>query len=303
MSLLGRALTVIGLFVVALMAVVARRVSSRILQPLGAVSGAAQRMAEGLLETRVETISADEVGQLSASFNRMAEALRDMIQHERRFVAAVSHELRTPLAALHAAQEVVSTYRDRLPADGREALDLLGEDLVAMRQLVAELLEVSELDSGRAAVRPEEVRLRTLVETLLRRRRRDARVDGPDPSIETDKARLERIVGNLVDNAYTHGEGRDVQIDVAEDHSHCSLTVSDRGPGIPEEEQPLLFRRFYKPDRSRTRETAGVGLGLAIAQENARLLGGSIEVVSRGGVGASFTVRLPRRISGAEGES
>jgi two-component system sensor histidine kinase MtrB len=302
MSVLGRALTVIGLFVVALMALVARRLSSRILHPLAAVSGAAQRMAEGLLETRVETMSADEVGQLSASFNRMAEALREMIQHERRFVAAVSHELRTPLAALYAALEVVGAYRERLPADGREALDLLGEDLVAMRQLVEELLEVSELDSGRATVRTEDLQLRTLIETLLRRRHRDADVRGPDPSISTDKARLERILGNLVDNAYTHGKGKDVKIDVAEGDGFCLVTVADRGPGIGTEELPLLFRRFYKPDRSRTRETGGVGLGLAIAQENARLLGGTIEVASRDGGGASFTLRLPQHGPMAEGD-
>lgn len=302
MSLLGRALAVIGIFVVGLMALVARRVSARILHPLAAVGDAAQRMAEGLLETRVETASTDELGQLAASFNRMGEALRDMIQHERRFVAAASHELRTPLSALNTAAEVVASYRDRLPPDGREALDLMGEDIAALRQLVEDLLEVSELDSGRAPVRPEQVRLRTFVETLLRRRRREASVDGPDATILTDKPRLERIVGNLVDNAYTHGEGRDVRISIADLGADCFVTISDSGPGVPPENVPLLFRRFYKSDRSRTREHGGVGLGLAIAQENARLLGGSLQASRARGDGASFTLRLPRATpeSGAE---
>jgi two-component system sensor histidine kinase MtrB len=278
------------------MALVARRVSTRILHPLAAVSDAAQRMAEGLLETRVETASTDELGQLAASFNRMGEALRGMIEHERRFVAAASHELRTPLAALQAAGEVMSSYRDHLPPDGREALDLIGEDTAALRMLVEDLMEVSELDSGRATVRAEEVRLREFVETLLRRRRFAAPVEGPDASIVTDKARLERIVGNLVDNAYTHGEGRDVRISVQDAGTECVLTVSDSGPGIAPEDAPRLFQRFYKPDRSRTRQRGGVGLGLAIARENARLLGGSLEISRGGGEGASFTLCLPREL-------
>lgn len=301
MSLLARVLAVSGVIVVGVAAVFARRVGTRILYPLSAVSSAAQRMAEGLLETRVDTVSADELGQLAASFNRMAEALHDMIQRDRQFVAAVSHELRTPLAALHAAGEVLTRFRDKLPPEGREALDLIGEDLVSLRQLVEELMEVSELDSGRAVVRVEDVQLWTFMETLLQRRHREAAMVGADPIVATDKARLERIVGNLVDNAFTHGEGRDVRVRIAEENAHCLVTVSDRGPGIDPEDQHHLFERFYKPDQSRTRERGGVGLGLAIAQENARILGGTLEVSSRPGEGASFTLRLPRSIP-ASGE-
>lgn len=295
LSVLGRALVAIGLLVVGLMAFFARRLSAGILHPLAAVGGAAQRMAEGLLETRVETNSADELGQLATSFNQMGEALRDMIQHERNFVAAVSHELRTPLAALNAAVEVLAAYKDRLPEDGREAFELVREDLVALRKLVEELMEVSELDSGRATVRFEPVRIRSFLEVLLRRRHRDIPVAGADLTITTDMARLERIVGNLVDNAFDHGEGRDVSIDVAEQNGICGVTVIDHGPGIAAEEIPMLFRRFYKPDRSRTRERGGVGLGLAIAYENAKLLGATVEVSSTPGGETSFTVRLPMR--------
>jgi two-component system sensor histidine kinase MtrB len=278
------------------MAFFARRLSAGILHPLAAVSGAAHRMAEGLLETRVETVSVDELGQLAASFNQMAAALRDMILHERNFVAAVSHELRTPLAALNAAVEVVAAYTGLLPEDGREALELVREDLVALRKLVEELMEVSELDSGRATVREEAVQVRSFLDALLQRKHRDATVEGPDVTITTDMARLERILGNLVDNAYEHGEGRGVSIAVAEENGFCSVTVTDRGPGIGAEEISMIFRRFYKPDRSRTRERGGVGLGLAIAHENAKLLGATIEVSSAPGEKTSFALRLPPRI-------
>lgn len=301
LSILGRALMVVSAAVVALMAFAARRLSAGILHPLAAVSGAAHRMAEGLLETRVEGVSDDELGQLASSFNQMGEALRDMIQHERNFVAAVSHELRTPLAALGASLEVVGSYADRLPADGAEAFGLLQEDLAALRKLVEELMEVSELDSGRATVRTERVELRSLVEALARRRRVEPRVGGPEIAVQTDMARLERIVGNLIDNAYSHGQGLDVSVLVGSSGSEVTITVSDRGPGIAPTDVPMLFRRFYKSDQSRTREQGGVGLGLAIAQENARLLGGYIEVSADEGAGTSFIVRLPA--TRADGEA
>jgi two-component system sensor histidine kinase MtrB len=300
-SLLTRALAVSGGIVVAIAVVSARRVSKRILYPLSSVSNAAQRMAEGLLDTRVDTVSADELGQLAASFNRMAEALHDLILRERHFVAAVSHELRTPLAALHAAEQVLTRFRGELPPEGREALDLIDEDLVSLRQLVDELMEVSELDSGRAAVQYEDVRLRTFLETLLQRRHREAVIEGENPVVTTDKARLERILGNLVDNAFTHGEGRDVRVRIGADGDEYLVSVSDRGPGIDPDDLPFLFDRFYKPDKSRTRERGGVGLGLAIARENARLLGGSLEVLNVPGERTSFVVKLPREVNVTDG--
>jgi signal transduction histidine kinase len=107
-------------------------------------------------------------------------------------------------------------------------------------------------------------------------------------------------VGNLIDNAYDHGEGNDVQISISVDGAGCAVAVSDRGPGISGEDVPHLFEPFFKADRSRTRERGGVGLGLAIAMANARLLGGSIEAASSPGKGSTFTLRLPLRTASAE---
>jgi two-component system sensor histidine kinase MtrB len=118
----------------------------------------------------------------------------------------------------------------------------------------------------------------------------------------SDKARLERIVANLVHNAFEHGGGADVRVTVGAQNGLCSVAVTDGGPGIPEDALPHLFDRFYKADRSRTRERGGIGLGLAIAIENARLLGGTIEAASRSGGPTTFTVVLPRR-SAPPGES
>lgn len=302
LSLLARTLFIVSVAGVVVASLLALRVGRRILLPLAAVSSAAQRVAEGLLETRVEAPSEDELGVLAASFNEMASALQEMIGRERRFVANVSHELRTPLATLEATSGLIAGHRDELSPAGREAVDLIVEDVSGLRRLVEELLEVSELDAGRAHVAWEEVELRALSEAMVRRRRRDVPIEGDAVVTFADKARLDRVLGNLLDNAYAHGGGEGVRLEVGRDDGWCHVRVRDRGPGIAPEDLPRVFDRFFKTDASRSREQGGVGLGLALALENARLMGGTIEVESGPEGGATFTLRLPVRAGPPEGD-
>ncbi len=302
MSVLLRALVVAGFAVVLISAVLAQRVGGGILRPLHEVSAAAQRVAEGLLETRVHAASEDEVGVLAASFNEMAAAFQSMLERERRFVANVSHELRTPLSALQTASELLESHRNEFPASSREAVELIADDVASLRRLVEELMEVSEVDAGKAIIRWEEVDLRALAGAVVRKLHREAPVDGPAVVTMSDKARLERIVSNLVHNAFEHGRGADVRVTIGEQNGTCRVAVSDGGPGIPADALPHLFDRFYKADRSRSRARGGFGLGLAIAFENARLLGGTIEAASPSGGPTTFTVVLPRRAEPPEVE-
>lgn len=296
MSLLARVLILSGLAILGVSVLLAQRVSRRILRPLANVSSAARRVAEGLLETRVEALSSDEVGTLAASFNRMTAAFQEMLQRERRFVAAVSHELRTPLAALQATSQVLAARKAELPPSAREAAEMVAEDVQALRVLVEELLEISDLDARRATVRWEAVDLRALAAATARRRHLELAVEGSGATTWTDKARVERIVGNLIDNAVEHGGGAGVRVRVAERNGRCEVAVSDRGPGIDPVDLPHLFERFYKADQSRGRDRGGIGLGLAIAAQNARLLGGTLVADSRAGEGATFTLGLPLRL-------
>ena len=293
LSVLLRVLLVTSATAVVFAALAAQNVSARIIRPLTEVSGAARRVAEGLLETRVRSVSRDEVGLLAASFNEMAAAFQEMIARERRFVANVSHELRTPLATLRTASELLLRHRAEFSPTAREAVDLLDEDVTNLRHLVEELMEVSEVDAGRARLRMEELDVQALLGAITTRHHREVPISGPPITIVSDKARLDRILGNLLDNAFEHGEGAGVAIDVAERNGTVRIAVSDRGPGIAPAEQPLLFDRFYKADSSRTRERGGVGLGLAIALENARLLGGTIEVASTPSDRTTFTLVVP----------
>jgi len=295
LSVVLRVLLAAAFATVAIAVTVAQRVARRVVRPVTEVSEAARRVAEGLLETRVAPATRDEVGALAASFNEMAQALEEMIRRERRFVANVSHELRTPIATLRTASELLDAHRDEFSPPRREAVELIVADVANLNRLVEELMEVSEVDAGRAILRWEDVDLRALAEAVVAKMHRDAQVRGDHVATVADKARMERVLANLIDNAYEHGGGRDVVVTVDRAGDSCTIEVRDAGPGIRPQDVPLLFDRFYKADDSRTRERGGIGLGLAIAYENVRLQGGEVTVSSAPGRGTTFLVRLPYR--------
>ena len=264
------------------------------LRPVARASTAARSLAEGLLETRLPVTGRDEFAGWAEAFNEMAAALESKIAalslaqaRERRFTADVAHELRTPLTALVGEASLLEEHLDAMPPASRRPAELLIADVGRLRRLVEDLMEISRFDSGRESVHAERVDLAELVAATLRARGWHDRVqlDAEQAVVVSDPRRLERIVGNLVENALEHG-GEDVHVRVGQDF----VEVSDNGRGIAPEHLPHLFERFYKSDPSRTGR--GTGLGLAIAHENARLLGGDLEVSSHVGKGSRFTLRL-----------
>lgn len=280
-------------------AVLARRV----LRPVARASAAARSLAEGLLDTRLPVEREDEFGRWAASFNSMAQALAEKIRalsaaqaRERRFTADVAHELRTPLTALVAEASLLRDHLEQLPAGARRPAELLTRDVERLRRLVDDLLEVSRLDAGQEQGPREPVDLRALADGMHATRAwgECVRIEGPGVVVQADRRSLERILGNLVDNALRHG-GERVHVSVGERDGEARLEVVDDGPGIAPGDLPHVFERFYKADRSRS--GAGTGLGLAIARQHARLLGGDIEAASEPGRGARFTVRLPRAVA------
>jgi signal transduction histidine kinase len=271
----------------------------RTLAPVARASDAARSLAEGLLETRLPEGGDDEFGAWAVSFNEMAAALEAKIgalqearDRERRFTSDVSHELRTPLTAIVSEASVLRDHVDRMPVEARRPAQMLVHDVARLRGLVEDLMEISRLDAGGAAVRIEPVDIRSLIDGVIRSRGWEGRVQtAVDPMVlETDRRRIERIVSNLIGNALEHG-GKGVQVRAAARAGVTLIEVSDQGAGIRAEDLPHVFDRFYKSDPSRS--GPGSGLGLAIAMENARLLGGDIGVRSEIGRGTRFTFRLP----------
>ncbi|HSJ50545.1 MAG TPA: HAMP domain-containing sensor histidine kinase [Actinomycetota bacterium] len=286
------------LLVVVAALLVGRVVAGRTLAPVAEAARASRALAGGLLSTRLEE-TRDEFGAWAASFNEMAAALEGKITElqaaearERRFTSDVAHELRTPLTALVGEAAMLKEHLDRMPADARRPVELLVADVERLRRLVEDLLEISRLDAGRESVESRPVDLGALIEATVRSRgwSEHVRVEPAAVEVRSDPRRLERIVANLVANAVDHG-GPIVTVRLALANGDAIVEVADDGPGIPPERLPHVFERFYKGDPSRS--GSGSGLGLSIARDQARLLGGNVEVWSEPGAGTRFTLRVP----------
>ncbi|PWR13746.1 two-component sensor histidine kinase, partial [Micromonospora acroterricola] len=285
--------------VVLLAAGVGHLLARRTLEPVGRASRAARALTEGLLATRLPVRGRDEFSVWAASFNEMAEALESKIAalsaaqaRERRFTADVAHELRTPVTALVAAASLLREHLDQLPDDARPAARLLVGDVVRLRRLVEDLMEISRLDAGQERPSVEPIDAPALLRRIVAARGWSERVlvTGDPIALRTDPRRLERVLANLVANAVEHGGG-EIRASVVGAGPLVVFEVSDQGPGIPAEHLPRLFDRFHKVDPSRS--APGSGLGLAIAREHAALLGGSLSVRSEPGTGSRFRLELP----------
>jgi two-component system sensor histidine kinase MtrB len=297
LSLLSKILAGVVAGAVVLAAAVGARLAARTIRPLRAASEAASLVAQGQLDTRLEESSTDELGRLARSFNQMAAALAQRIARERQFVADASHELRTPLTALKTSVDYVADRAADLPPRLATAIGLAAGEVRALQRLVDDLLELTRAEAGAAQVLKEDFDLVDFAREVARRRAPDVAVQifGPERLVvQTDKAKLERVVGNLLENAVVHGEGREISIQVAQNNGTAVISVADRGPGIPEAQLQRIFERFWRGDASRhRRERVGSGLGLAIARENAALIGAELLVDSAPDVGTTFELRMP----------
>ena len=298
-----------GLAVAAILAVAAARsVGGRIRD----VSKAAESLAAGSLESRAPVRGEDEVASLARSFNQMAERLQEtmgslegeraravgLLDANRQLVANVSHELRTPVALIRGQVEALDE-----DAPGNPRIEMALRETGRLERLVSDLFQLASADAGALRLDVRAVDLASLVresvEPLVEPARREASVavaiEAPAAvTAMADRERLARVIQNLVRNAVRHvPEGGMVRVAVAAEPSAAVVSVSDTGGGIPSEDLPHVFERFYRGESSRNRDSGGAGLGLAMAKEFVEAMGGAISVVSPPGEGATFTVSLP----------
>jgi signal transduction histidine kinase len=304
----GEALLVGGALLALVGVVAARAIALRVLRPVAAASRAAAGIGGGDLTVRVPVESKDEFGLWAESFNRMAASLQESVaalekaaDRERRFVADVSHELRTPLTALVGEASLLRENIEQMPAEAAGLTGMLVADVTRLRTLVEDLLEVSRLDAGGE---PEvaDFDVRSLTEAVISARCPGALLAmSPGPLVlRSDRRRVERILGNLLDNAARHGGAAGVAVSVRMEGATLVMVVADRGPGVPPEALGRLFDRFYKVEAARA--GGGSGLGLAIARGHAGALGGDLTARARSGGGLEFEARLPVAESLPDGE-
>lgn len=310
LQVLQTAVLTTGAILVILLTFIAALVSRQVVTPVRAARQAAESLASGNLNDRMQVRGQDDLARLATSMNYMASELQkqihtleDLSTIQQQFVSDVSHELRTPLTTVRMAAEVLHEARDDFDPVTARAAELLQTELDRFEALLTDLLEISRFDAGVAVLSTEEVDLRDLVHRVVDAHARFAEATGTQIEIhankpctaEVDGRRIERILRNLLVNAIEHGEGRPIDIFVEGDDAAVAVAVRDHGVGFEAVQSKQVFHRFWRGDPARARTVGGTGLGLAISMEDANLHGGWLTAWGRPGMGAQFRLTLPRK--------
>ncbi len=278
---------------------------------LSTLSDAVRAFEKGDLTRRVRTGGSDEMGALGRAFNEMAatieadvEKIRLAERMRRDLIGNISHDLRSPLASIQGYLETLVLKDAELPAEERQKfLQVSLRNTSNLQRLVEELFELAKLDARQVQLRVEPLQVAELAQDVALKLDPEARAAGVSLSVEPngdlplvagDVGMLERVLTNLMENAlhFTPAGGR-VRAILQGGPGSVRVTVSDTGTGIPPEDLPRVFERFYRADRSRTPGSHnGAGLGLAIARQIVELHGSSLSVESRPGEGAEFSFTL-----------
>jgi signal transduction histidine kinase len=290
-----------GAFFTSLFAIIiGMALSIHIVHPVRELTRAAKRMAKGNFEEPLPIYSTDEIGDLSRSFNTMAQEIEHGIEMREQMMADTSHELRTPLTVL--ASKLEFSLEQNKPLETEEIV-VLYDEVIRLKGLVNELQDLSKLEAGHAVLDKTLIKFADYFEdfaVLL-----DAEAESRNMTLEVnlkeapeycyaDPKRLKQIVLNLVNNAFRYTpEGGTVTIIAKEQDGDFLFSVQDTGMGIAPEDVNKIFDRFYRTDRSRDRESGGSGLGLAITKALVDAHGGWIKVDSQLNAGTTFTIMLP----------
>jgi two-component system OmpR family sensor kinase/two-component system sensor histidine kinase BaeS len=257
----------------------------QIARPLRGLAAAAQRLAQGEMNARAPVHSRDEVGQVAVSFNQMAGQLERYAAERQNMIADIAHELRTPLAVIQSNLEAM--LDGVLPASRAELISL-HQEVVLLNRLIGDLRTLSLAEAGQLQLDCQPVRPEELLRVVAGRFAAAAAAKGtmltaelgPElPVIQADEERLGQALANLIDNAlrYTPADSH-VTVGAQVSASFVEFSVSDNGPGIPPDDLPHVFDRFWRGDRSRNRATGGSGLGLAIVKQLVEAQGGQVRV-------------------------
>jgi heavy metal sensor kinase len=275
--------------------------ADRTLKPVDHMTDIAREIGEGDLSRRIDIQSEDEMGRLAATLNWMIARLEEAFQKQRQFAADASHELRTPLAIIQ-AESSLALDRRRTQAEYKRSLELVSSEVIYMSEIIGKLLLLAREEAGTEPTNFQEVNVKDLISELssdletLAQEKGVAFSVGPldDLIVRGDRFKLRQLFLNILDNAirYTPSGGT-VSSSLVRKNGNALVSVSDTGMGIPAEDLPFIFDRFYRVDKARSRADGGLGLGLAIASSIARLHGGQIEVESQVGKGSTFYISLP----------
>ena len=296
---LTQSLLLAALVTVPLALVVSAAISKRIVAPVLRVSSASARIAAGRYEERLPAAGHDELGELTANFNRMAGVLEQTEARRMELIGTVAHELRTPLSGLKGYAEGM--------VDGvfsvAHAAESISREVDRLERLLGDLQRLSQVEAGAVSVGRETVQLDAItrevcaqLESRFTAKRLELNCQTQPVTVVGDADRLKQVLHNLLSNALRHTIAGQVTVRVTTEQQSGWLTVTDSGEGISAADLPHVFERFYRADRSRSRgddSSLGVGVGLTIAKHLVERMGGSLSLTSALGVGTTARVVLP----------
>ena len=287
----------IGVAVLVLSVVLSRVLTRKIGQLLTAI----RQVREGAYSHRAEIAGHDEIAQIGQEFNSLTDRLQTTENARRRFVSDASHELKTPLAAIRLLSDSILQTEHMDPATTREFVADIGAEAERLSRITEDLLRLTRLDSG-VLEKPVEVEVLPVLEQVMRMMSlvaQEKQVEltytaEPGCTVLATPDELHQVIYNLTDNAVKYtGAGGAVQVALSRREENVILTVADNGTGIPEEDLPRIFERFYRVDKARSRAAGGTGLGLSIVSDTVKRRGGTVEAANRPEGGSVFTVRWP----------
>jgi heavy metal sensor kinase len=273
----------------------------RALKPVDEMTQKARSIEERDLSQRIEVKTKDELGRLAATLNEMFERLEKAFKRQKQFTGDASHELRAPLAIIE-AESTLALQKDRTRNDYRRSLETISQEAHRMAHIVDQLLALARAESGEEKISLRKVNIGKLVtdlsaevEMLCRDRGLNYKLGKMENLVvKGDRSKLRQLLLNILDNAIKYTpSGGEISVSVRKEGEWAVAYVRDTGIGIPSEELPHIFERFYRVDKARSRSEGGSGLGLAIAKRIAEIHGGRIEVESQIDVGSTFRVYLP----------
>ena len=277
-------------------------IADRMVRPIHRITGAIENVTEGYSDDVLHVDTFTETRQLSEAFNKMLGRLKMLDESREEFVSNVSHELKTPMTSMKVLADSLLEMKEAPVEMYQEFMQDIAKEIDRENQIITDLLSLVKMDKNAQNLNIRTVNINELLEQTLKRLRPIADKKNVEMvmesfrpvSAEIDEMKFTLAISNLVENAikYNHDNGW-VHVSLNADHKYFYIKVEDSGIGIPEKDQPHIFERFYRVDKSHSREIGGTGLGLAIARNAVIVHRGAIKVYSTEGEGTTFTVRIP----------
>lgn len=272
-----------------------------ITRPIGELNEGISRMSKGDLSARVRVRGKNEFAGLARAFNSMSERLEQLDKSRSQFVSNASHELKTPLSTMKILIETLMYQDPPDPAMTKEFLNDANQEIDRLNRIVSDLLTLVNIDNG-MKLNLAELDIGALLQEQVKRLSPLARENGVELDcalketleVNGDATKLQQVVYNIIDNAIKYTpRGGEVHCTLTRSGRRAVIRVTDTGVGIPAEDLPHIFDRFYRVDKARSRETGGTGLGLSIVKQFVLLHGGAIDAKSAPGKGSTFIIELP----------